>query len=258
MRPLNYIAFFLSLFLFGIAAAQSQEANVSLYVIDHSDEYSALGGACFKYTPEIKPGKDREILAIANGPPGSTVIMIAFQQDNLFRNLPPVVSVQSLTSSPLRFPAQQSEARWAYNETNNNVELYIVALEKDDPQLERLTEYAAWLTDSLGENDEETAMLHALAIKNRLANLHRSNNAEVQTISFPPGERTEPTAKAATTRGGLSQLGKPNTETKPTTETPLRGLKNIDAEWEEDSQPIRFGPEKPGILIFPITTRTTN
>jgi hypothetical protein len=147
-------------------------------VVDRAAEFSGTDGACLPYHPGEATGKEREILAIAKGPVGSTVLMIAFDRDLPHLNLAPVLAEQTEDSKPLRFPA--GESKWPYDGEAPPAELYVAVFANADPgpDLERIAEYVDWMSEALADGDTETAALHALAIKNRLSHLLRQRSAE--------------------------------------------------------------------------------
>jgi len=236
----------------------ADEAQVSLYVVNRAEEFADMGGACVRYTPELKPGETRELLAIGKGPPGSTLFLIAFDAEGLHRQLPPVLAEQSEESKPTRFPAEESQVRWTYREDGQPAELYVAVFPQGHAQLERIAEYAGWLEDALAEDDAETATLHALAIKNRLSEIVRRQVTHEYRATYGDGLEdllpTPPSGKAAVTRGGVDPLAT-DAERKPRSAIAAvrRGLKTLDDEWREDARTIEFGLGAPGILVFPVT-----
>lgn len=245
--------------LLAVSALESrgEEARAMVYVVDRAQDLDETGGACLPYQPAEPVGKDREILAIAKGPVGSTVMMIAFDRDLPHLNLAPVLAEQTETSKPLRFPAEG--AKWPYDGVAPPVDLYIAVFAKEDPNLERLAEYVGWMSDALAAGDADTAALHALAIKNRLANLLRQRSAGEYRAkygnSISDAIRLAPSSKAAVTRGATGPGPEASVRVpKSPVAAVRRGLKSLDSEWREDSQAIPYGPASPGILIFPVTT----
>lgn len=237
--------------------ARAEDANATLYVIDHSPEHAETGGACIPYTPLEKPGPDRELLAFAKGPASSTVVMLALQGESVYQGLKPVVARMTDDSKPARFPDPASGQSWPYQEAGPKVDLYVLVFSEGDPQLTKISEYLGWLNDSLKEGDEETAMLHTHAIRNRLSSIMRkqSTDSYLETYGDTLLANTDTKVgegKAAITRGGNILANK---DTKPNAAVAAvrRGLKTIDNEWKEDSRTIRFGLNSPGLLVFPVT-----
>ncbi|MAS92304.1 MAG: hypothetical protein CMO55_03830 [Verrucomicrobiales bacterium] len=246
--------------LFSVHSGNAEEANATLYIVDQSPEHAEMGGACIPYTPLEKPGENRELLAFAKGPAGSTIVMLALQGDAVYGGLEPVITKMTEDSKAARFPNPESEKKWAFTEKTPKVDLYVLAFTEGDPQLEKIGEYLEWLKDSLKEGDDETAMLHTHAIKNRLSNIMRqqSTDSYLETYGDSLLANTDTIVgegKAAVTRGATKNLLQ-NEDTKPSAAVAAvrRGLKSIDAEWKEDSRAIKFGLNSPGLLVFPITT----
>lgn len=253
------------LFLVGLLAlagpwgtlSRAEEAHVAVYVVDHSAEFAEMGGACLPYTPTEKTGKDREVLCVAKGPEGSTVLMMAFDRDLPYLDLAPMMAKQTADSEALRFPAEG--VKWPYDKPGPAVDLYIAVFMNDDPALARIAEYVEWLGESLGEGDKETAMLHALAIKNRLSNLMRQKSVDDYRVTYGSSLADTildaPASKAAVTRSGKSALLTDTTEEpKSPVAAVRRGLKTLNEQWREDARVISFGLATPGVLVFPITT----
>lgn len=233
----------------------AEEAKAAVYVVDRSPKFEEMGGACLPYTPEEATGAAREILALAKGPPGSTLLMIAFDGDSPHLGLAPVVAEQGEETSATRFPAEGSV--WPFESPQRAVDLYIAVFDRGDPQLERIAEYAEWLADALGETNEVDALLHAEAIQKRLSNLLRLRSAGDYRVKYGDlaSLRIPPTSKAAVTRGtSTSEDGLGKREPKTAIAGVRRGLKNLDDEWSEDGRPIPFGLAMPGILVFSIST----
>lgn len=246
----------LLLMLAAHTVSRSEEAGASIYVVDRSPEFAETGGACLTYTPGEKSGKERQILGIAKGPPGSTLLMIAFDRDALYLNLAPVIAPQTKDSKALRFPAEGT--LWPYDKASPSVDLYVAVFPKDDPNLPGLTDHAEWIGQALAEGDKDTVMLHALAIKNRLSSLLRRRSVDSYRVkysgTFADAVRLAPSSKAAVTRGVKSPLpDQTKSEAKGPVAAVRRGLKTLDSEWTEDSRAISFGPDSPGVLVFPIT-----
>ena len=233
--------------------AHSEEARASLYILDRSPEFTDTDGVCFTFSPAEKSGKERQILGIAKGPPGSTLLMIAFDRDALFLNLAPVMAQQTENSKAVRFPAEG--AIWPFDKATTSIDLYVAVFLNDDPNLPRFTEYVTWLGEALAAGDKDTVMLHTLAIKNRLSSLLRQKSVDSYRVNFgemvADGIRLPPSSKAAVTRGF------PSTDTKRdhpgTVAAARRGLKTLENEWTEDSRAIAFGLASPGVLVFPIS-----
>jgi len=242
--------------LVSASPGRSEEAHVSVYVVDRSEEFAEMGAACLSYSPSEPTGKNREILGIAKGPPGSTVVMFAFDRDKPHRSIPPVIAEQTAESKPVRFPAEGFS--WPYDQTSATVELYVAVFDKEDKDLAKISEYAEWLNDALVSKNEVEALLHADAIKKRLSNLLRQRAVTEYRVKFDAEIASLPEAaapKAAVTRGnteGVLGLGKK--DPKASIAAVRRGLKTLDEEWTQDSRTIRFGIGKPGILVFPIAT----
>jgi hypothetical protein len=247
---------------FALAAApsilRSDEARASVYVVDRSGEFAATDGACLPFHSMEKPGPSREILAIARGPAGSMVFMIAFAGDAPHLGLPPVLAAQGEESKPVRFPAEG--AKWPFESAAKPVDLYLAVFDQADPELAKLTEYSGWLTDALKSRNETEILLHSEAIKKRLSHLLRQQGGSELSgklggaITAP---REASSTKAATTRGGVGSTGFPGKrDLKASLAAVRRGLKTLDTEWKEDSRPIAFGLAKPGVLVIPIATTT--
>ncbi len=232
----------------------ADEARVSLYVVDRSAEFAETGGACLPYTPQEAPGPHREILAIAKGPPGSTVVMLALDRGAPHLGLAPVVSAQDEASQPVRFPAAGST--WPFTEAPDRVELHVAVFHQADPEVARIAEYAGWLDEALKAKNEVEILLHAEAIQKRLANLLRQRNVDEYRVKFGDGFsslRLPPSSKAAVTRGGTdSLLESAKREAKSPIAAVRRGMKTLDDEWLQDSRVIPVAPAAPGMLVFPI------
>jgi len=259
MKPFFFLVGLLAIIGSGGTLSRGEEAHVSVYVVDHSAEFAAMGGACLPYTPTEKTGKERELLCVGKGPAGSTLLMMAFDRDLPYLDLAPVLAPQTADSEPLRFPAE--EITWPYDKPGPAVDLYVAVFMNDDPALARIAEYVEWLGESLKQGDKETAMLHALAIKNRLSNILRQRSVDDYRVTFgsslADAIREAPASKAAVTRSGKSAvLTEANREPKASVAAVRRGLKTLGAEWREDSRVISFGLASPGVLVFPITTPT--
>lgn len=246
----------LALLLAAIVPCPAGEARVSVYVLDRALDTERTGGACLPYSPQVKTGPSREILALAKGPPGSTVFMMAFDRDAPHLNLAPVLAGQTESSEAARFPAEG--ATWPFTGVAATVDLYVAVFEKGDPQLAKFTEYADWLNDALREANEVDVLLHAEAIRKRLSRILRERSVEDYRVKFGDGMsslRLPPSSKAAVTRGPTDPLIKKGDRIP---KSPLaavrRGLKTLHEEWQQDSRPLDFGLAKPGVLVFPIST----
>ena len=238
-------------------SARAEEAHASVYVVDSSAEFAETGGACLPYSPEEKTGDAREVLALAKGPPGSTILMIAFDRDTLHLGIAPVIAPQTETSSAARFPAEGG--KWPFGKPSRPVDLYVAVFDEADPELAKLAEYSDWLSEALAGKNEVDALLHAEAIHKRLSQLLRQRGVEEYRVKFGDGLtslRLPPSSKAAITRGtpGDPILDPTKREPKSPLAAVRRGLKTLDKEWREDSRPIAFGLASPGILVFPVTT----
>ena len=256
MKPTLLLFGFALSALAGNGTGHAEEARASVYVVDRSAAQAAMGGACLPYTPAEKPGPSREVLAIAKGPVGSTVFMIAFDREAPHLGLAPVVSEQSESSKPARFPAEGST--WTYEKATGPVDLYVGVFDKADPELAKLTEYAEWLSDALKEKNEVDVLLHTEVIQKRLANLLRQRSVTDYRVKFEDSLsslRLTSSSKAAITRGSTDPIVDPTKrEPKASVAAVRRGLKTLDDEWREDSRAIPYGPGTPGILVFPIAT----
>lgn len=245
--------------LVALAASESrgEEARAMVYVVDRAPEFAGMEGACVPYGPAEATGKDREILAIAKAPAGSTVLMIAFDRDLPHLGLAPAFAEQTEDSRPLRFPVEG--AKWPYDDAAPPVDLYVAVFAKGDPNLERLSEYVEWMGEALADKDPETAALHALAIKNRLSQLLRQRSAEDYRAKYSDpitdAIRLAPSSKAAVTRGttGLAPEAAVRAPKSPVAAV-RRGLKTLDSEWREDARLIPYSPASPGLFVFPVTT----
>ena len=236
---------------------EAGEAHASVYVVDRSEEYSGMGGACLPYSPQEKTAPAREILGIAKGPAGSTVFMIAFDRGSPHLGLAPVIVAQGEDSKPARFPAEG--ASWPFERFSGPIDLYVAVFDSADPELAKLGEYAEWLTDALKEQDEVNALLHAEAIQKRLSNVLRQRRVEDYRVKYGDeltSARVAPSSKAAVTRGTPSDplLDASKRAPKSPVAAVRRGLKTLDSEWREDARVIPFAPGAPGVLVFPITT----
>ena len=253
MKTVFLFSGLLALTLSITSTSQSEEARVSVYIVDHAAEFTDTGGACITYSPAEKSGNGRQILGIAKGPPGTTLLMVAFERDALYLNLAPVIAPQTADSQAVRFPAEG--AVWPFDKASAPIDLYVAVFFNDDPSLTRFAEYVEWLREALAAGDKDTAMLHALAIKNRLSSLLRQKSVDSYRVNFgdtlTDGLRLPPSSKAAVTRSI------PSTETKREQPSPIaavrRGLKTLEKEWKEDSRAISFGLASPGVLVFPIS-----
>lgn len=257
MKP-NALLFGLICFtLAGSPNARAGEAHASVYVVDRASEFAETGGACLPYSAQEKTAASREILGIAKGPAGSTIFMIAFDRESPYLGLAPVIAAQSEESKPVRFPAEGSS--WPFEKFSRPVDLYVAIFDSADPELEKLTEYAEWLTDALKEKDEVNALLHAEAIQKRLSNLLRQRRVEDYRVKYGDeltSVRVPPSSKAAVTRGGKSDplLDGETRVPKSPVAAVRRGLKTLDGEWRQDARAIPFAVGSPGVLVFPITT----
>ena len=243
-----------------VATTRGEEANASVYVVDHSAEFQNMGGACIDYTPGEKTGHNREILALAKGPTGSTVIMLALQGNSLHLGLEPVMAKMEEDSKPLRFPDQSSEGKWPFSGESEKADLYVLAFSDSDPQLEKFVKYLDWLKEAMSEENEESTLLYTHAIKSRISEIVRQQSTDAYLATFGDSLLANtntfvPEGKAAVTRSGKINLLE-NTDNQP--DAPVaairRGLHTIDEEWKEDSRTISFGLASPGLLLFPITT----
>jgi hypothetical protein len=255
---------------------RAEDAQASLYVVDRSPEHAEMEGLCLTYDPALEPGPQRDLLAIAKGPVGSTIVMIAFGPEGVHQNLSPVVALQTAETGPARFPSAETKQVWKYDGPQGGVELYIAAFADGDPDLARLSEYLGWLNEALSSDAPADATLHALALKKRFSGILRERSSETFLVKFDD-PRVPAAPKAATTRSSKSALpGSPanggEKETSPAFPDPLvdaaprvpsspvaavrRGLAHLDEEWREDSRTITYETGKPGILIFPLTAPT--
>lgn len=257
MKPFLFFVVLVAIAASGGTLSRGEEAHVSVYVVDHSTEFAAMGGACLPYTPTEKTGNERELLCVGKGPAGSTLLMMAFDRDLPYLDLAPVLAPQTADSEPLRFPAEGTT--WPYDKPGPAVDLYVAVFLNDDPALARIAEYVEWLGESLKQGDKETAMLHALAIKNRLSNILRQRKVDDYRVTFgsslADSIRDAPASKAAVTRSGKSALLTDTTEEpKSPVAAVRRGLKKLNEQWRDDARVISFGLATPGVLVFPITT----
>ena len=254
MKAVFLLSGLLFLTLAVTTVSRSDEARASVYIVDHSPEFTDTGGACFTSSPVERSAKERQMLGIAKGPPGSTLLMMAFDRDALHLNLAPVLAPQTEDSKAVRFPAEG--AVWPFDKASASVDLYIAVFLNDDPNLPRFAEYVGWLREALTAGDKDTAMLHTLAIKNRLSTLLRQKSVDSYRVNFgdmlTDGSRLPPSSKAAVTRSAI-----PPGVTKPEQKNPIaaaqRGLKTLENEWSQDSRAIPFGLASPGVLVFPIS-----
>lgn len=238
---------------------RSEEAHASVYVVERSAESAAAEALCHPYAATSAPGPGREILALAKGPPGSTVLMVAFAGDAPHLGLAPVLAAQSEESPPARFPAEG--ASWPYETAGEAVDLYIAVFDRGDPGLPKLVDAAARLSGALTAKKSVEAMLHAEEVRKALSQVMRRLGVQAYRVDYgtdPASLRERSAPKAATTRGGSLSLAKPKEEggAKGAPDAPRR-LGSLDAEWLEDARPISFGLASPGALVFPIAKPET-
>lgn len=236
-------------------SATAEEGNAAVYVLDRSPEFAATEGACLPYHRAEPPGPKREILAIAKAPAGATLFVFAVHRDAPHLGLAPLVAPGGETSPAARFPATGST--WAYDQVAGPVDLYIAIFDNRDPLLGKIVEYSEWLVESLSEKDEEESLLHTEAILKRLGDILRQRRVEDYRVRFDDpliATRFPPSAKAVTTRS-TTEASKDSVGGFP--KSPIaavrRGLKTLDAEWQQDSHKIAYGPGQPGIRIFTLT-----
>lgn len=242
--------------LLGSSPVRADEAQASVYVVDRSAQFADTSGACLPYTPLEKTGPSREILGIAKGPPGSTLFMMAFDRDQPYLGLAPVIEDQTEDSKPTRFPAEGSV--WPFEKPGRAIELYIAVFDQADPQLAKLVEYGEWLKEAIAKNEEVEALLHAEVILKRLSNILRQRSVEDYRVKFGDeltALRLPPASKAAVARGGnVANLASQKREPSASIAAVRRGMKTLDDEWRKDSRTISFGLGTPGVLVFPVTT----
>lgn len=242
-------------------AAHGEEARAALYVVDRSEDGATSKGVCRPYTPEEKPGPDRELLILAEAPIGSTVFIMAFDRDAPYLGLPPLLAEQGKSSQVVRYPADG--ARWPFEPSPAAVELFIVVFDKGDPELPKIAESANWLTEALKKKNEVESLLHAESLKKRLTQLKRENLADNYRDKFGDGLRSlrqPPSSKAAVSRKGLETTGSPDgvldsapTATKPDAPAVVeRSLDQLEEEWRQDSRPIPHGLASPGVLVLSV------
>lgn len=256
MKTPSFFALLLPFVFAGSAMVRAGEAQVSLYVVDRSPEHAESGGVCLPYTPAEKAGSQCDVLAIAQGSAGSTLLIIAFDGDILHRDLAPVLSEQTGDSKPVRFP--DGEASWTHSGATRPVELYVAVFDNADPNLARIAESVEWLSEALEEKAETEILLHAGTVKKRLSNLLRQKSAAEYQAKFGEGDapRVAPASKAAVTRGqteGSLLFGPDKRDPKATVAAVRRSFKTLDDEWREDSRAIAFDRSSPGVLVFPVT-----
>jgi hypothetical protein len=234
--------------------ASAEDGLASVYVVDKSAEFEGTGGACLPYTSSQAPGANREILAIAKAPPGSSVFFFAVNRDAPHLGLPPVIAEQTADSVAARFPGEGRS--WTYDKPGTPVELYVAFFEKADPDLAKIAEYSEWLTEALDKKDEVEALLHTEAILKRLSNVLRQRRVEDYRVKYDESLssiRVPPSSKAAITRGTTENSGQSGGRfPKASLAAVRRGLKTLDAEWKQDGRKIAYGPGQPGVLVFTI------
>ena len=231
-------------------ATAAEEAQAGVYLVDPSVLNPETKGQWAPYSPSIAISPDRKLILKTKAPAGATVLAIAFEGDSLFRSLKPILTTFEAESPAITFPDSSSGKSWSFAEENPTVSLYVAVFSQGDPQLERLEEYVGWLTDSIDENKTDEAALHALAIKNRLSNIVRTKGSQDYRARFEGSltqtTPTEPTGKAAVTRGGTVK------------KTPLpdpQDLATLAETWKDSCETIPFSADTPGILVFDITAR---
>lgn len=257
MKPTATVLGLLCFAFLGNPRVHAGEAHASVYVVDRADEFAGTGGACLPYSSQQRTSASREILAIAEGPAGSSIFMIAFDREYPHLGLAPVIAAQGEESKPVRFPAEGSS--WPFRTFSRPVDLYVAIFDSADPELAKLAEYAGWLTDALKQKDEVNVLLHAEAIRARLAALLRRGRIQDYRVNY--GEELTSLREPPSSKAGVTRSQKPDPvldgakrASQSRSVEVRRGLKTLEAEWREDARVIPFAAPNPGLLIFPITT----
>jgi len=253
MKPTAFVLGLLCFAFPGNPRIHAVEARAAVYVVDRDDEFAGAGGACLPYSTREKTTASREILAIAEGPAGSTLFMIAFDREYPHLGLGPVIAAQGKEPKPVRFPAEG--APWPFRTFSRPVDLYVAIFDSADPELAELAASAGWLTDALKQKDEVNVLLHAEAIRARLAVLVRRGRVEDYRVNY--GEELTSLRQPPSSKAGVTRSHKPDPVSngaKRANPGVHRGLKTLEAEWRQDARVIPFAAPSPGLLIFPITT----
>jgi hypothetical protein len=204
----------------GIQAASP--ASVAVFVVDRSPEFDAMGGECVRYDLDQKSGPNKILMAFAKAAPRSTIVFAAFEAstDRLLDGLKPLVIDQSQDSVVAIFPASDSKSIWKFDHSAKKCELFLVVGLEGDTRIKEIRDsIARW--DAV--SDPQAKSLHATTLRNTLTSLMRSQNA-------PAEGRKLPNSVAAA----------------------RRGLTNLKEHWKEDSSPLSYGPNKPGVTLIRI------
>lgn len=228
----------------GTARGIAEEGRAGLFVVDRSFD------ANYVAYPPSGGGGEREIHCVAEGPPGTTILAVAFDGDEPYEGLAPVVAPQGAGSGPLRFPG--GEAIWSLRAGEPTVDLYVAVFADDDPQLPWFVEYAGHLEKALASGDRDAALLHSIAIRYRFSAILRQRSEDEFRVAFPAADepRRPSSPIAGVTRGGAGKGAGLSGGAGAVFSS--KELSRFDDEWREESRAITFSPTSPGILIFPV------
>jgi len=213
-----------------LSAEEVSRGFSAVFVVEKAPDQGAdADDKVERYTPAIKPGPDKWMVAIAKAPPNSTVLMVAYEPDGetLFRNLPPVVFEPTASSGVAKFPDKESDARWPYQNKADKAELFVLIFAKGDPETAKFRRHAEGLIEAIDKKREDAKLLHSAALKSAISNVIRRRSGQDIIARYPS------TSIAGIRRGlptGVGAVG----------------------DWNKKSDTITCSKGEPGLLLYRI------
>ncbi len=226
----------------------ADEARAALFLVQRSFEatYAAYDGS---------EGAEGELLLVAEGPPGTTLLVAAFDGEGPLSGTAPMLAPQGDGTEPLRFP--QESGAWKLDKDSPQADLYVAVFAKDDPQLPALAEGVERLQKALADGDSDAALLHATAIRTRLAAILRqrgdgkSDAEDTDSTTAASAPRRPPISIAGVMRKADDEASAPGAGSAVSA-LAAKSLERLDEEWREESQAVPVASGAPGILMFPV------
>ena len=201
------------------------EGSAALFVVDTSPQFAATEGQCVQYTKDAQPGPNKRLLAIAKGCENSVVLIVAFDagHDSLRAQLPPVMWKYSPTAPAARYPPASSDRVLPFEAIGKPIDLFVLMCKMDDPVAEQLRKQIENIEAAIAADQPARTLLLTSGLRSGLTKLMRT---QARSIEAP----IAPNAIAAV----------------------RRGLTTLHDDWKDDSLPIRFSKDKPGLMLFKI------
>ncbi len=220
----------LTVLLSDVMAEETLKGSSAVFVIEKaSGQGSKSGDKIDRYTPANKPGPDKWMVAFAKAPANSTVLIVAFEpnSDNLYRNIPPVISDQTDSSGVVKFPNPKSNVRWPYHDEEEKVELFVFISTKGAPETVTLRKHANGVISAINNNQQDAKLLYSAELKSEISRLIRSRSRQDFIVRYP-------SVSIAGTRRGIPE-----------------GTK-LPTDWNKKSDPVSFSKGRLGLLLFRI------